>query len=356
MTRLLDDILRQPLELSRLLARLTGPEARLVGEAAALIAGARHVYITGIGSSWAASIGVATLFEMGGRAVTHIDASELLHFAVIAPDSVVVALSRSGRSIEISELLSGIRRSGAHLIAITNAIESPLGHAADVCIPVGTSYDYSVSVNMYSTVALAGAVLAATVTQQWSSAIGCELEQAFEETAVISGAWRDAMEHSAWFSPEAPTYFLARGPSLATCHEARLLWEEAAKLPATAMSTGAFRHGPQEMIRPGIRFGVWIDPARMRETDLNVADDLRRLGCLVMLVGQKLPRDAADLPLELPGTPPDWQFVIDMIPAQLAAERLARLRGVDCDTLRLCPFIVEDEKRLVPDGAQTRSE
>jgi glucosamine--fructose-6-phosphate aminotransferase (isomerizing) len=356
MTRLLDDILRQPLELSRLLERLNGPYAGLMNQAAGLIAGAKHVYVTGIGSSWAASISVATLFEMGGRPVTQIDASELLHFAVIAPDSVIVALSRSGRSIEISELLAGIGHSGAHLIAITNAVESPLGRAANVCIPVETPYDYAVSVNMYSTIALAGAVLAATVTQQWSSGLACELEHAFEATAAVCGSWRNAMEHSVWFSPEASTYFLARGPSLATCYEARLLWEEAAKLPATAMSTGAFRHGPQEMIRPGIRFGVWIDPARMRETDLNVADDLRRLGCLVMLVGQKLPRDAADLALELPSTPPDWQFMIDMIPPQLAAERLARLRGVDCDTLRLCPFIVEDESRLVPDGVQTRIE
>lgn len=356
MTRLLDDILRQPLELSRLLARLTGPQAGLVSEAAALIADARHVYITGIGSSWAASLGVATLFEMGGRPVTQIDASELLHFAVIAPDSVIVALSRSGRSIEITELLPGIKRRGAHLIAITNAMESPLARAADVCIPVETPYDHAVSVNMYSMIALAGAVLAATVTKQWSSALACELGQAFEETAVASSRWRDAMERSAWFSPEAPTYFLARGPSLATCHEARLLWEEAAKLPATAMSTGAFRHGPQEMIRSGVRFGMWIDPARMREPDLNVADDLRCLGCSVMLVGQNLGQYKADLTLELPCTPPDWQFIIDMIPPQLGAERLARLRGVDCDTLRLCPFIVEDESRLIPDGAPTRIE
>jgi fructoselysine-6-P-deglycase FrlB-like protein len=159
------------------------------------------------------------------------------------------------------------------------------------------------------------------------------------------------MEHSGWFSAEAPTYFLARGPSLATCHEARLLWEEAAKTPATAMSTGAFRHGPQEMIRPGVRFGLWIDPARMRDADLNIAADLRRLGCPVMLIGQHLPRGAADLVLELPATPRDWQFVIDVFPAQLAAERLARLQGVDCDTLRLCPFIVEDESGLIYKGA-----
>ncbi|HEY7305905.1 MAG TPA: SIS domain-containing protein [Bryobacteraceae bacterium] len=353
MTRLLNDILRQPSELSKVLARLTGPEAGVLSEAAGLIARAQHVYITGIGASWAASMGMATLFEMSGRAVTHIDASELLHFAAIAPGSVIVALSRSGKSIEITELFPQIRASGARLIAITNGIDSPLTRAADLSILIETAYDHAVSVNTYSTIALAGAVLAAVVTEQWSSGLASELERAFEQAAIACSTWRESMEHSAWFSFEATTYFLARGPSLSTCHEARLLWEEAAKIPATAMSTGAFRHGPQEMIRPGVRIGLWIDPARMRDADLSVAGDLRRLGCPVMLIGQSLSHDAADLTLELPATPRDWQFVIDMIPAQLAAERLARLQGVDCDTLRLCPFIVEDESGLIYDGAQT---
>jgi glucosamine--fructose-6-phosphate aminotransferase (isomerizing) len=353
MTRLLNDILRQPSELSKLLVKLTGPQAGVLSEAAALMARARHVYVTGIGASWAAAMGMTTLLQMSGRAVTHIDASELLHFAAIAPDSVIVALSRSGRSIEITELFPQIRSCGARLIAITNGIDSPLAQAADLCIPIETPYDHAVSVNTYSTVALAGAILAAVVTEQWSHGFASELKRAFEQAASSCEAWRDAMESSDWFSSDAPTYFLARGPSLATCHEARLLWEEAAKLPATAMSTGTFRHGPQEMIRRGVRIGIWIDPERMRDADLSVAADLRRLGCAVMLIGQHLSHDAADLMLELPPTPRDWQFAVDMIPVQLSAERMARSHGVDCDTLRLCPFIVEDESGLIYDGAQT---
>jgi hypothetical protein len=52
--------------------------------------------------------------------------------------------------------------------------------------------------------------------------------------------------------------------------------------------------------------------------------------------------------------PPSWQFVIDIIPAQLAAEKLARLSGVDSDTFRYCSFIVEDEYGLLPHENQQR--
>jgi hypothetical protein len=50
---------------------------------------------------------------------------------------------------------------------------------------------------------------------------------------------------------------------------------------------------------------------------------------------------------QLPAIPSPWQFLIDSIPTQLVAERLARLSGVDSDTFRLCSYIVEDDGGLV---------
>jgi len=92
-----------------------------------------------------------------------------------------------------------------------------------------------------------------------------------------------------------PYYFLARSGSLGTCHEAGLLWEEGVKMPATAMSTSGFRHGPQEIVRKGMRFCLWIDQVQMCDQDLSVDHDLRELGALVMLIGENLPRDGGDL-------------------------------------------------------------
>jgi hypothetical protein len=66
-----------------------------------------------------------------------------------------------------------------------------------------------------------------------------------------------------------------------------------------------------------------------------------------MVIGQNVPQDAGDLVFQLPSVPTGWQFLIDIIPAQLAAEQLARLSGVHSDTFRYCPFIVEDEYGLL---------
>jgi fructoselysine-6-P-deglycase FrlB-like protein len=132
------------------------------------------------------------------------------------------------------------------------------------------------------------------------------------------------------------------------------MWEEGVKAPATAMGAASFRHGPQEIVQKDIRFGIWIDGARMREQDLALARDLRKLGARVMLIGQRLPSDARDLVFQLPEITSEWQFLIDIIPAQLVAERLARLSGSDPDTFRLCSFVVEDEAGLLGKNTGTR--
>jgi fructoselysine-6-P-deglycase FrlB-like protein len=177
------------------------------------------------------------------------------------------------------------------------------------------------------------------------------LSRAIAEAQRAIPGWQEQLAASVWLAPHSTTYFLARGPSLGSAYESRLLWEEGVKTPATAMGTGGFRHGPQEIVGKDVRFGVWIDGALLREQDLAVARDLRKLGARVMLIGQKLPDDAGDLVFQLPAIPAEWQFLLDIIPAQLAAERLARLSGVDCDSFRLSSYIVEDQGGLLPKKA-----
>ena len=66
-----------------------------------------------------------------------------------------------------------------------------------------------------------------------------------------------------------------------------------------------------------------------------------------MMIGENVPPEAGDLVFQLPDVPAEWQFMIDILPAQLAAEYLARLSGVDCDSFRICSYIVEDEYGLI---------
>ena len=415
MTYFLKDILRQPAELQRTVELLTGRKGAGRGAldaATATIRAARHVYLTGIGSSWHAALNVGALFHRHACPVYFEDAAELLTFATFPKDSAMILISRSGKSTEIVQLAAKARRAGVRVIGITNAPEGTLAKEAHIAIVVPVAFDHAISVNTYTTLALAAAMLAHRVIQGGSGSLGdldekgtTEIRQTWSKvrnkekrqkvaalqmasaeyrrrlkSAVeaceepkrrsasdseladsLSGAiaeveralpgWQEQIAASVWLAPHSTTYFLARGPSLGSAYESRLIWEEGVKTPATAMGTGAFRHGPQEIVGKDVRFGVWIDGVLLREQDLVVASDLRKLGARVMLIGQKLPDDAGDLLFQLPAIPAEWQFLIDIIPAQLAAERLARLSGADCDSFRLSSYIVEDQGGLLPKKA-----
>ena len=110
------------------------------------------------------------------------------------------------------------------------------------------------------------------------------------------------------------------------------------------------------MVTRDVRFGLWIDAHRMRKQDFSVAHDLQRLGASVLLIGQDLPERAGDLAFQVPSIAPDWQFLIDIVPAQLAAEHLARLQGVDCDSFRICSYIVDGEFGLMNEEVAMRTE
>jgi glucosamine--fructose-6-phosphate aminotransferase (isomerizing) len=347
MTHFLRDILRQPNELQRTIDFLLGVGRPALDAATAAIRGARHVYLTGIGSSWHAALCAGTLFNLGASPVYLYDAAELLEFAEFPTDAVIIVISRSGRSVEIVKLLAKARQRGAIAIAITNSPEGPLARGAQIPIAIPIELDHAISVNTYSTLAAAAGILASAAVGTWSASAAAMLSASFSKTDAAISGWQTQVADATWFAPGAVTYFLARGCSTGSCQEARLLWEEGVKSPATAMNTGEFRHGPQEMIAAGARFGIWIDAERMRGQDLAVARDLRKLGAAVMLIGQDVPEDAGELVFQLPSVPPGWQFLIDIIPAQLAAERLARLSGVDSDTFRYSSFIVEDEYGLL---------
>src|SRR5262245_20019525 len=149
MTKLLNDILKQPQELIRGLHSLLEKEGARLDQATSVLSQAKHIYLTGIGASWHAAMAAASFFHAAGRAVTLIEASEMLRFSSVARDSAIVIVSRSGRSVEIVNLVGEARSAGAKIVAITNTPDSPLALDSDATVCVDLPFDHAVSVMMY---------------------------------------------------------------------------------------------------------------------------------------------------------------------------------------------------------------
>src|SRR6266851_980994 len=192
MTYFLRDILRQPEELQRTLGHLSGAGRDSLDAAIAAVRAARHVYLTGIGSSWHAGLNVSALFQLAARPVYPTDAAELVQFAAIPAGSVLIVISRSGRSVEIVQLLAKARESGATVIGITNLAEGTLAREAQIALVVPVELDHAISVNTYTTLALAAGILAGSVTGSVdltgrTAKIGCATGESLSRAFAAAG-------------------------------------------------------------------------------------------------------------------------------------------------------------------------
>jgi glucosamine--fructose-6-phosphate aminotransferase (isomerizing) len=299
-----------------------------------------------MGASWNAALGAGSLFHSFGCPVYLLDAAELLYSANFPGDSVLIILSRSGQSAEIVKLVEKAHAASVPVIGITSFPDGALAKKAEISIILPVKPDNGISVNTYVSLVAGVAALAAVIARRFDAQLVSSLLKVISATGQQLARWQEQLAQSTWLEP-GPTYcFLARGPSVATCYAAQLLWQEGAKTPAIAMESDNFRHGPQEMIQPGMRFAIWVD-SNLRQADLAIARDLQQLGARVMAVGVELEEDVAELVFDLPLCPIGWQFIVDIIPAQLAAESLARLSGVDCDSFRFASYVVQANQGLL---------
>ncbi len=102
-----------------------------------LISGARgRLIVTGMGKSGHVGRKVAATFASTGTPAFFVHPGEASHgdLGVITPDDVIIALSWSGETVELKDLIDYSRRFRIGLIAITARSDSTLGRAADVVL------------------------------------------------------------------------------------------------------------------------------------------------------------------------------------------------------------------------------
>jgi arabinose-5-phosphate isomerase len=104
-----------------------------------MISGARgRLIVTGMGKSGHVGHKIAATFASTGTPAFFVHPGEASHgdLGMITPDDVIMALSWSGETSELKNLIDYSRRFRIGLIAVTSASDSTLGRAADVVLAI----------------------------------------------------------------------------------------------------------------------------------------------------------------------------------------------------------------------------
>jgi arabinose-5-phosphate isomerase len=100
---------------------------------------AGRVVLTGMGKSGIICRKIAATMRSTGTPAVFMHPAEAIHgdLGMVAKGDLVLAISNSGTTEEILNLLAVLRRIGVSLIAVTSSPESPLATAADLHLDVG---------------------------------------------------------------------------------------------------------------------------------------------------------------------------------------------------------------------------
>lgn len=96
------------------------------------------VVVTGVGKSGIIARKIASTLSSTGTPALFLHPTEALHgeLGLLEPEDVVIAVSKSGETDELLQILPVIKRQGNVLIAFTGNLRSSLAKAADVVIDV----------------------------------------------------------------------------------------------------------------------------------------------------------------------------------------------------------------------------
>jgi arabinose-5-phosphate isomerase len=106
------------------------------GAVATLAAMKGRVIVSGMGKSGHIGRKLAATFASTGTAAYYVHPGEASHgdLGMIRDEDVILALSWSGETSELSDLIAYSKRHGVALVAITSNADSTLGRAADICL------------------------------------------------------------------------------------------------------------------------------------------------------------------------------------------------------------------------------
>ena len=229
-THLAAEIATQPADWRAILSRV--PEAR-----AALPADGARVAVTGCGTSFYMAQAYATLREAAGHG--HTDAHAASEFPLDRDYDHVVAISRSGTTTEVVELLEVLQARGQATTAIVATAGTPIPALAKQQLMMGEVDEQSVVQTRFATTVLA--LLRASLGEDLTGAIAdAEAVLAEDEATALAGV-RDAEQIT----------FVGRGWTIGLALEAALKLRESAQFWTEAYPAMEYRHGPISIATAG---------------------------------------------------------------------------------------------------------
>jgi glucosamine--fructose-6-phosphate aminotransferase (isomerizing) len=297
---------------------------------------AGQVIITACGTSrYAALVGRYLFSKVGRKFCDVVMASEFHYFAdSVDKNTVVLAVSQSGETLDVIEGVKRAREAGAQIISIVNRPYSQLSEMSHQVINLHCGPELCVAATKsFISQLVVFYLLAYSMTNSFDKA-AANLGSISSKVAKTIESNNDKLSQlSQELKTKNDLYYIARGINFAIASEGALKLKEISYIHAEGMPAGELKHGTLALIEPGTPVVVICpDDYTHRET-LSNAMEAKSRGAYIIAVSDKK-NDIYDFWIKIPKVDELLYPIITVVPLQLLAYHLAVSRGYDPDKPR----------------------
>jgi len=307
----------------------------------------RRIVIVACGTAYHAGVVGRYIIEEWARVPVEPDiASEWIYRnPVLSKDTLVIGISQSGETRDTVNAVKLARESGARTLAITNLMGTQITREADATlytrcgmeVGVAASKTFTAQVALLSLLALKLAEIRRTLPQQEIDFILDRLHELPEKMREFLDGDHPIEPIAQRFHNEPFFLYLGRHIGLPVALEGALKLKEISYIPTEAYSAGEMKHGPIALLAEGTPVVVVATNIHVYDKIVSNIQETRARGAHVIAIatdGNEDIQHHADDVIYVPRTPNFLQASLAVIPLQLLAYRIARLRGLNVDQPR----------------------
>ncbi len=297
---------------------------------------ARQVVITACGTSrYAALVGRYLFSEVAKKFCDVVMASELQYFSEsIDKNTLVITVSQSGETADVTEGVKRARANGAHVISIINRFGSILSRMSDDVIYLNCGPEIAVAAtkSLISQLAIFY-LLSFTMVNQFDQAVNSLRGISGELTKALSWNGEKLEELAQRLKDKRDFYYIARGINFPIASEAALKLKEISYTHAEGLPAGELKHGTLALVEKGTPvIAICPNDYTFYET-LSNAMEAKSRGAFVIGVSDK--RDELyDSWIKIPKVDNPFYPLVSIAPLHLFAYCLAVKLGKDPDKPR----------------------
>jgi glucosamine--fructose-6-phosphate aminotransferase (isomerizing) len=265
---------------------------------------------------------------------------------IVDKDSLVIAISQSGETMDLIMAVRHAKAAGARVLAVCNTNSSTIPRESDAVLYTHAGPEIAVaSTKAFLTQIVAIYLIGLKLAQVRATLTDAQVKSLYTEMLELPGQVEQILETieplrelTRKFAQNDTVLFLGRGIAYPVALEGALKLKELAYIHAEGFAGGELKHGPIALIEEGTAVIAILPPKDEHGLDekmLSNIQEVKARGARVVVIA---PEGAqvigAEHIIRIPVASPLFQPVLATVPLQVFAYEIAVARGTDVDQPR----------------------